>query len=264
MKFISEKQLAYIIAIASHKGGVAKTVSSLAIATSLARHDKKTLLLDLDPQGHCSVGIGLELSDETLTLRHLFTDPPTSIEKIITKTPVSNLSIVPSDIRLSRVEKALYARTKREELLSNALQPVNGAYEFIIMDCPPSLGVLTEAGITAADFVIIPCQMEARASDGLVDLLEIVQLLKGKRFSDWRILLTRLDARKTVTNNAVMAQLDDWTDKILESTIPVSEPLNQAQIARTNIYDFDPKSTGALAYEKLTNELLSAHVQHHG
>ncbi len=253
--------MAFTIAIASHKGGTGKTVSSLALGSGLARRDKKTLLVDLDPQGHCSSGIGVELADDALTIRHLFNDPPTPIEKIITTTPVNGLSIVPSDIRLSRTEKGLYGRTKKETLLEQALQPIKDDFDYIIMDCAPSLGVLTEAGITAADFVVVPCQMEARAVDGLVDLLELIEILKGKRFKSWSILKTRIDPRRSVMNKIVAEQLEEWSEHLFETKIPQNEPLNQAQLERVNIYDFDAKSPGAQAYEELTNEILS---NHHG
>jgi chromosome partitioning protein len=117
-------------------------------------------------------------------------------------------------------------RPKREELLKRGFHPLREQYAFIVMDCSPSLSALTEAGITAADLIVIPCQMEARAADGLVDLLEIISLLED--FDDWRILLTRVDNRKTTTNQAVMVSLAPWTKKIFKTTIPQSESLNQA------------------------------------
>ena len=120
----------------------------------------------------------------------------------------------------------------------------------------PSLSALTEAAIATADLIVIPCQMEARAADGLVDLLEVIGLIKGEEFDDWRILLTRVDSRKTTTNQAVMASLAPWESKIFKTTIPQSEALNQAQIARTDIYSFEPKSRGALSYAACAREIM--------
>ena len=120
-----------------------------------------------------------------------------------------------------------------------------------------SLGPLTETAIAAANLVVIPCQMEARAGDGLVDVLELINLIKGVDFDGWRILITRLDQRKSVTNDAVLAGLARWKDKMFATTIPQSEPLNQAQIQRTDIFTFDPRSTGASAYEALAQEIQS-------
>jgi chromosome partitioning protein len=147
-------------------------------------------------------------------------------------------------------------RPKREELLKRGLHTLHEQYAFVVMDCPPSLSALTEAAIAAADLIVIPCQMEARAADGLVDLLEIISLIKGEEFDDWRILLTRVDNRKTTTNQAVMASLAPWEKKIFKTTIPQSESLNQAQIARTDIYNFEPKSRGALAYKAFAMEIM--------
>ena len=244
------------ISIATHKGGTGKTVTAMALGASLARAGQKTLLCDLDPQGHCTLGLGVEISDHEPTFREFFSEPPTPLSRLIRDTQVPGLHIVPSNIRLARVAQALYMRPKREELLRRGLEHVRGQYSFIVIDCPPSLGVLTEAGIAAADFIIIPCQMEARAADGLVDLLEVIGIIKGEDFNNWRILLTKVDSRKSATNQAVMAALEPWAERTFSTSIPQSEPLNQAQIERTDIFSFEPKSKGALAYEAFTQEIL--------
>jgi chromosome partitioning protein len=245
------------IAIATHKGGTGKTVTSMSLAAALANAGKQTLLIDLDPQGHSTLGLGVEVHEKDPTLRELFAEPPVAISRIIRPTHLSGLSIVPSNIGLERVAQFMYMRPKREEILRRALQPVANEFDFVVIDCPPSLGVLTETGLAAADFVIVPCQMEARAADGLVDLLEVVAILKGQDFSNWGILLTKVDSRKSVTNQAVQAALSPWQDKIFKTTIPQAEPLNQAQIERTDIFTFEPKGKAALAYEAFTQELLT-------
>jgi len=245
-----------IIAIATHKGGTGKTVTSMAVACSLARGGKRTLLIDLDPQGHSTIGLGVQVAPDDPTLRDVLSDSQIAIERAAKETHIPLLHVVPSDIRLERVTHHMYTRPKREELLKRALGPVWEDYDFVVLDCPPSLGPLTEAAIGAADVVIVPSQMEARAADGLVDVLELISLIKGETFDRWRILLTRLDPRKSVTNQAVMAGLANWQDRLLQTTIPQSEPLNQAQIQRTDIFTFDPKSPGAQAYDALTKELL--------
>jgi chromosome partitioning protein len=245
------------ISIATHKGGTGKTVTAMALAAALARGGHKTLIVDLDAQGHSTLGLGVELADDDPTLRDIFTDPPISVARIIQRTDCPGLDILPSNIRLERVAQFLYMRPKREEVLRRALLPVAGSYEFIIIDCPPSLGAITETGIAAADLIIVPCQMEARAADGLVDLLEIISILKGETWSCWKILLTKVDHRKTTTNQAIMGALQRWQDKTFHTVIPQSEPLNQAQIARTDIFSFDAKCKGAVAYQSLTKEVLS-------
>ncbi len=244
------------ICVGTHKGGTGKTVTSMALASGLARAGKRVLLLDLDPQGHSTVGLGVDLEPEDLTIRDLFTDPPRPIRELVRKTTVPGLDLIPSNIRLAPVAQALYGRTKREELLRRRLEPLEDGYDFIVIDSPPSLGVLTDNALTAADFVIIPCQMEARAADGLLDLLAALRELKGDGFDSWRILRTKVDQRKTVTNEAVLAALGQWEEKLFETLIPQSEPLNQAQMAKTDIFTFQPKSTGAQAYEALVDEVL--------
>lgn len=250
--------MARTIAIATHKGGTGKTVTAMALGAGLARAGKKTLLIDLDPQGHCSLGLGVELEASDLTLRDFFGEPSAfPLKRIIRPTHVTDLFIAPSTIRLAPVGQSLYMRTKREEVLRKGIAPIEKEYDFIIIDCPPTLGVLTESGIEAANLIIIPCQMEARAADGLVDLLDLIVALKGEDFEHYCILITKLDPRKTVTNEVVMSQLSQWREKFLETKIPQSEQLNQAQMERTDIFSFDPKGKGALAYEALTKELLS-------
>jgi len=248
---------AKITSIATHKGGTGKTVTAMALGSALARAGQRTLLVDLDPQGHCTLGLGVELGETDFTMRDYFSEPSQPIKRLVRETGVPGLHIVPSNIRLARVAQALYMRPKREDLLKRGLTPMLGQYDYMVIDCPPSLGVLTEAGIAAADLIIIPCQMEARAADGLVDLLEVVAIIKGDHFQDWRILLTKMDSRKTVTNEVVMAALLQWEEKIFKTSIPQSEPLNQAQIERADIFTFDARSKGALAYEALSKEILS-------
>jgi chromosome partitioning protein len=250
--------MAKIIAIATHKGGTGKTVTAIALGAGLARAGKRILLVDLDPQGHCSLGLGVELNDSELTLRDFFSEPSAfPLKKIIKQTHLQNLFIAPATIRLAPVSQSLYMRTKREEILKKGLAPIQGDYDFILIDCPPTLGVLTEAGIEASDLIIVPCRMDARAADGLVDLLDVIFTLKGEAFDNYRILITQYDSRKSVTNEAVMTQLAPWKDKFFKTFIPQSEQLNQAQMERTDVFTFDPKGRGALAYQELAKEIMT-------
>jgi chromosome partitioning protein len=230
---------------------------ALGAALALAKH--RTLLVDLDPQGHTTIGIGIELADNDPTIHDLFGDSPRPIGQIIRETHLPYLCVVPSSIRLARLTQSLYARPRREEILNRALSPILNQHDFILIDCPPSLSVLTEAAIAAANTIIIPCQMEARAADGLVDLLEVISIIKGEDFESWHILLTRVDPRKSITNQAVRAALARWEHQIFKTFIPQSEPMNQAQIARTDIFSFEPKSAGAVAYQALARELVKVY-----
>jgi chromosome partitioning protein len=249
--------MAITIAIATHKGGTGKTVTTMSLGAGLAKNGKKTLLVDLDPQGHCSLGLGVELKDRDLTLKDFFAEPSTfPIKRVIHSTNTENLFIAPSTIRLAPIGQSLYMKPKREEILKKGLNSVQNDFEYILLDCPPTLGVLAETGITAADFVIIPCQMEARAADGLVDLLDLIYTLKGENFQNYRILITKMDNRKSVTNEVIMEQLSQWKQKFFKAKIPLNESLNQMQMARTDIFSYDAKGKGAKAYWELTKEIL--------
>ncbi len=246
------------IAIATHKGGTGKTVTAMALGAGLARAGEKTLLVDLDPQGHCSLGLGIELGEKEMTLRDFFSEPSAfPLKRVIKETHLPNLFIVPATIRLAPVSQSLYMRTKREEILKKGLASIQSDYGYVLIDCPPTLGVLTESGIEASDLIIVPCRMDARAADGLVDLLDVIFTLKGEEFDRYRILITQYDSRKSVTNEAVMTQLAPWKKNFLKTFIPQSEQLNQAQMERTDVFSFDAKGKGALAYEELTKEILS-------
>ncbi|MAG69367.1 MAG: hypothetical protein CL471_03575 [Acidobacteria bacterium] len=205
---ILHRMSATIVAIATHKGGVGKTVITMALSAAFARAGQPALVVDMDPQGHASIGLGVEVLDDELTLRDFFLDGSTPIDKLIRETHVKGLHVLPSNIRLAPVVQSLYMRPRREEMLRRGLASVRQHYSYVFIDCPPALGVLTETSLSAADLVIVPCQMEARAVDGLVDLLEMVSLIRGPSFDAWRILLNRVDTRKTVTNDAVMAELE--------------------------------------------------------
>ena len=250
------------IAVALHKGGVGKTVTALALSAGLARAGKRTLLVDLDPQGHSTIGNDIDLGPEDLTLRDHLTEPGKPLRDIVRPSPLHpKLWVLPASLRLAPAAQTLYTRIRREELLKRGLEPLQGDFEYIVIDCPPSLGPLVELGVAAADFIVLPSLMEARAAEALQDLLELVRLIKGPDFSAWRILRTRVDRRKTTTNMAVMSALEPWVGQMFETEIPQSEPLNQAQMARKDIYAFDPRSPGAIAYEAFVKEVMAIHTK---
>lgn len=248
--------MSHKIAICTHKGGTGKTVTALALSTALANAGHRTLLIDLDPQGHCSPGLGVDVDQPTLKdffERH----PAMPLRDVAQRTHLDNLEIAASHLGLAWVAEGLGGRPKREELLRRSLKQVDQDYDWILMDTPPSLGVLTQNAVTAADFILIPTPPEARAGEAIVDLLQLVQMLKGDGFDRFRILLTRVDGRKTRTNTAVMAMLEPYKDHVFKTEIPQSEPLNQAQMARKDIYTYDNNSTGAQAYHRLLDELMT-------
>ena len=245
------------LAICTHKGGTGKTVTALSLAAGIADDGQRCLLVDLDPQAHSTIGIGLDVYEPTLKdffERH----PGLPLRDVIQSAPANpHLDIAPSDLRLAWTAEGLSGRPKKEELLKRSLRDVAREYDWIIVDTPPSLGVMTQNAVAAADLVLIPAPAEARAANAIADLLELVQVLKGDGFDAYRILLTRVDPRRSRTNHAVLTALEAWDGKILTTVIPQSEPLNQAQMARQDIFRFAPDSTGAAAYRDLIQELKS-------
>ena len=243
-----------VLAIAAHKGGVGKTTTAMSLAAGLSRvAGARVLLIDLDPQAHSTIGLGLELADgERRTVRELFVDdtPRCPVHTLIHPAPnLERLWLVPSAIGLEKIAHTLPTRLMRQEILKAALRPLRDAHTFdwIVIDCPPSLGPLVENALCAADLVIVPCRMEARAADGLVDLLDMLEVLRPG-FTSWEVLLTQRDARATRTNAAVEEALAPWGHATLATVIPKCEALNQAQMMRQDIYTYDPESTGAHAY----------------
>ncbi len=167
-----------IISFSTHKGGTGKTTSSINVAAALARGGKRTLLIDLDPQGHSSIGLGVELAYEEPNIADVLKNRGLALDDVIQETSMPRLSIAPSNIRLAAQAEALYSALKREERLQRSLVALKEEYAWIIIDCPPALGVLTANAIVVSDAIIVPCQTEARALDGLGDLLDAIHLLK--------------------------------------------------------------------------------------
>jgi len=253
-----------VLAIAAHKGGVGKTTTAISLAAGLARiRGASVLLVDLDPQGHAAKGLDREVPWSQpvfnaehaagLSARDLFLEPPAPLVSCERTTDVPGLTIVPSNIGLERVAQWLHARPRREGRLAERIQDVRG-YHWIVLDCPPSLGPLVENALCAAHFVIVPCRMEARAADGLVDLVDVLHMLRPG-FDRWRILRTQRDARASKTNEAIDAVLAEYSSRLLQTVIPKSEALNQSQIVRQDIFEYDKQSAGAVAYSMLCGEV---------
>ena len=247
--------MATVVAIANQKGGVGKTTSTHTLGEAMAASGARVLLVDLDPQAHSTIGIGIDPVDPTLNdffERH----PGIPFRDVIRHAPErDHLDVAPSDLRLSWTAEGLAARPKREDILRRGLREVAADYDVVVIDTPPSLGVLTQNAVVAADFILIPAPAEARAANAIVDILELVHLLRSEGFNAHRVLLTRVDSRKSKTNAAVLEAILPWSGIVLRTVIPQSEPLNQAQMARQDIFRFDPGSAGATAYRELINEL---------
>jgi chromosome partitioning protein len=251
------------IAILNQKGGTGKTTTAINLSSGLAYQRKKTLLIDMDPQNHSTIGLGIEIENHNLSIGKILFNHEALLKEIITKTYIKNLDIVPSHISLAKTAEQMYSKLYKEATLNKAIQPVKKDYDYIIIDCPPSLGVLTINALFASDLLIVPCQMSRYSLEGLNDLIDIVKAVKhnwnekDKDMSYLRILLTMFDVRNKVTNDFILKELELFRNIIFKTKIMKNEALNQAQIAQKSIFDFDPKSRGTENYKNLTKEILN-------
>jgi len=246
-----------IIAIINQKGGVGKTTTSINFSAGLARQNKKTLLIDLDPQAHSTIGLGIEPESFSSSISDVLAKKKPITETILpTSTP--NLFIVPSHIRLDKIEQQLAPELFRESFLQKAIKGLD--FEYIVIDCRPTLGTLTINALFAANFIIVPCEMGRYALDGFSDLMETIEHVKNGEFNkaDFiRILLTKYDNRNKVSNDWVFQQLEPFKHLIFQTCIRRNEALNQSQMAQETIFDFKADSSGSQDYAQLINEFLS-------
>jgi chromosome partitioning protein len=244
-----------IVSVINQKGGTGKTTTSINLSSGLCQQGKKTLVIDIDPQANATTGLNYEVKQGEASIRDILENGVHPNEAII-ETAQNGLKLIPSTIKLSVTAEQLYSKMFREAMLSKALKPINKQYDYIVIDCPPNLGVLTVNAIYASDFVIIPCETSRSSLDGINDLLNVLSLIKGKNFNNYRLLLTLVDNRNKITNEIVMDELADFQHNMFSTIIARNEALNQSQFAREDIFSFDPKSRGAQDYQNLTMELL--------
>jgi len=246
-----------IIAIINQKGGVGKTTTSINFSAGLARQNQKTLLIDLDPQAHSTIGLGIEPETFSASISDVLAKKKPIAEAILaTSTP--NLFLVPSHIRLDKIEQQLAPELFRETFLQKAIKDLQ--FDYIVIDCRPTLGTLTINALYAANFIIVPCEMGRYALDGFSDLMETIEHVKNGDFNkaDFiRILLTKYDNRNKVSNDWVFQQLEHFQHLIFATKIRRNEALNQSQMAQETIFNFKADSSGAQDYSQLTHEFLN-------
>ncbi|WP_332650836.1 ParA family protein [Lysinibacillus sp. 54212] len=246
------------IAIANQKGGVGKTTTAVNLSACLAYLGKKTLFIDIDPQGNASSGIGINKGDVDSCIYDVLIEEEDVIS-VIQQTKVENLYIVPATISLAGAEIELVSTISREVRLKKALQDVKPMYDYIIIDCPPSLGLLTINALTASDAVIIPVQCEYYALEGLSQLLSTVRLVQKHLNKELRIdgvLLTMLDARTNLGLQVIEEVKKYFQDKVYKSIIPRNVRLSEAPSHGEPIILYDAKSRGSENYLELAREVI--------
>ena len=246
-----------VVSIANQKGGVGKTTTSVNLSTILAKKGKKVLLLDTDPQGNASSGLGVEKEVDESIYDILVND--TEVQDVVKKTNIKNLWICPSNINLAGAEVELVSFMSREYRLKEKLDLVKDQYDFIIIDCPPSLGLITLNAFTASDSVLIPVQCEYYALEGLGQLINTINLVKkhlNKNIEIEGALLTMYYVRTNLSNQVVKEVKKYFNDRVYKNVIPRNVKLSEAPSYGMPISEYDPKSKGAKSYEKVVREFL--------
>ena len=248
-----------IIAVANQKGGVGKTTTSINLAACLAEKGKKVLAVDMDPQGNLTSGLGVDKDSVEKSIYELIIGE-VDIKEVINKEVLENLDIIPTSIDLSAAEIELIGVDDKEYILRNAIDQVKDQYDFVIIDCPPSLSMLTINAMTTADSVLVPIQCEFYALEGLSQLIHTVNLIKERLNPDLEmegVVFTMYDSRTNLSMQVVENVKANLQENICETVIPRNIRLAEAPSYGMPITMYDPKSSGADSYRKLADELIN-------
>ena len=246
-----------VISIANQKGGVGKTTTAVNLSTILAKKNKKVILIDTDPQGNATSGLGLNKEVEKSVYDVLVEE--TEMDEVLQKTPIKNLLVCPSNINLAGAEVQLVSMEKRENRLKDKIEKIKDKYDYIIIDCPPSLGLITLNAFTASNSVLIPVQCEYYALEGLGQLMNTINLVKrhlNKNLEIEGAVLTMYDVRTNLSNQVVKEVKKYFEDKVYKTVIPRNVKLSEAPSYGMPITVYDPRSKGAKYYEKFAKELM--------
>ncbi|HXA88444.1 MAG TPA: ParA family protein [Mycobacterium sp.] len=250
---------AKVVAMCNQKGGVGKTTSTINLGAALAEYGRRVLLVDMDPQGALSAGLGVPHYELEQTIHNLLVEPRVSIDDVLLHSRVPHMDLVPSNIDLSAAEIQLVNEVGREQTLARALHPVLDRYDYVLIDCQPSLGLLTVNGLACADGVVIPTECEFFSLRGLALLTDTVDKVRDRlnpKLEISGILLTRYDPR-TVNSREVMARVvERFGDLVFDTVITRTVRFPETTVAGEPITTWAPKSTGAIAYRALAREFI--------
>lgn len=262
-----------IIAVANQKGGVGKSTSTINIASMLARHGCRVLIIDMDPQGHSTKGLGVTVHPECPTLADLLCEcekySDEEIEVIIKQTYIDKLYVLPSNLKLALCEMKLSSMGAKEFKLLSVIQRLRsmchklGRYDFVFIDCPPTFTTLTINAFTTADEIIMPVQMSYFCMEGIDGFIQAVNFVNKQinpvikhSINIAHVLITFLDTRTKISKTIQESVEEVFGDKIIPYPIPVNIKLGEAQLKGVDIHEYDPESKGSIAYQNVTNELI--------
>lgn len=255
-----------VICIANQKGGVGKTTTAVNLSASLALTERETLLIDVDPQGNASSGVGIKKESVEKNIYHVIIEDH-ELTQVIRKTPFPHLKIVPSSIDLIGAEIELVNVSGREEKLKESLVKVAGDYDYIIVDCPPSLGLLTINSLNAADSVLIPIQCEYYALEGLSQLLDTIKRIKKAFNPHLKIegfLLTMFDKRNNLSHQVACEIKNYFPDKVFQTIIPRNVRLGECPSYGKPVFFYDKFSAGARSYLELAQLITNGEKRYNG